>query len=221
MRRLSETVSVPIRGSEDATQPFFSPDGRWLGFYQRSEFKKVAVTGGAPVSLATTVAATGASWTDDDRILVGRGPDGIWQVPADGGAFEPLTTVEDGEAAGHPQLLPGGEWLLYTLRPGDATDWRDAQVVAQSLGTGERAVLIRGGSGGRYVPTGHLVYVLDGTLWGVAFELETRTVTSEPVALAELADNPRSGALHLGLSTDGVLAYLAGAAGPVTGSVLG
>ncbi len=82
----------------------------------------------------------------------------------------------DKNELGHgPQMLPDGETVLFTLRTGGA--WDDAQIVTQSIETGERRVLIEGGSDARYVPTGHLVYALGETLLAVPFDLERLEVT--------------------------------------------
>ena len=90
----------------------------------------------------------GASWGTDDMILYGQGSEGIWRVPGTGGTPEVVITVEGGEQAHGPQMLPD-EWVLFTLRPTGGASWDAAQIVMQSLATGERVVLIKGGGGMR------------------------------------------------------------------------
>lgn len=118
-------------------------------------------------------------------------------------------------------MLPGGEWVLFTLRPSGANDWDDAQIVAQSLEAGDRRVLISGGRDARYVRTGHLVYVPEGTLFALPFDAQERIVTS-PVPLVEgiLGRGNLTGAASFSLSNTGALVYVPRAA--VAGeSVLG
>ena len=100
----------------------------------------------------------GISW-DSNGIVFGQGGKGIMRVAANGGTPEVLVPVKDGEQAHGPQLLPGGEAVLFTLATGTALErWDKATIVTQVLRTGERKTLVNGGSDARYLPTGHLVY---------------------------------------------------------------
>ena len=120
----------------------------------------------------------GARWGADDTIVFratwGWHHAGVrrWRHAR---SSHPLTGTEE---IGHgPQVLPGEKAVLFTL--GDGTNWDDAQIVVYSLETGERKVLIDGGRDARYVPTGHVVYVLDGTLLAVPFDVDTLEVVLE------------------------------------------
>ncbi len=158
----------------------FSPDGEWVGFHSilDGQLKKVAVRGGAPVNLCAAQNLLGARWGADDTIVFGQRGAGIMQVSADGGTPEVLIPLTGTEEIGHgPQVLPGEKAVLFTLA--DGTNWDDAQIVVYSLKTGERKVLIDGGRDARYVPTGHVVYVLDGTLLAVPFDVDTLEVVLE------------------------------------------
>ena len=104
----------------------------------------------------------GASWGDDDIIYYGQGPEGIWRVSAAGGTPEQVIKVKVGEIAHGPNRLPGGKWVLFTVLPAGVGSWNRAQIVMQSLDTGERVVLVDGGRDARYLTTGHLVYGLNG-----------------------------------------------------------
>jgi len=190
LRRLDQMRATPVSGTEVGTgtsgrSPFFSPDGESLGFWAGGALKRVAVTGGAPVTMGVAENPFGAWWGEDGTILFGQGPTGIWQVPATGGKPEVLVRVESGEIAASPQRLPDSDWVLFTLRPRGIGDWNRAQVVVQSPTTGERIVVIDGGRDARYVPTGHLVYAFNGVLHAAPFDVETRRVTGGAVALVE------------------------------------
>ena len=125
-----------------------------------------------------------------------------------------MIEVAPGELAHGPQVLPGGEWVLFTLRPPTAGGWDDARIVVQSLTTGVREILIEGGRDARYLSTGHLIYALNGVLFGVAFDADRRTILGGPVSLIEgvYGINP-TGAVQFSLASDGLLVYRPGAAG--------
>ena len=220
LRPMDQMEATPIRGTEGGgatfgRSPFFSADGQWLGFWAENQLKRVSLTGGAPVTLADAENPWGASWSADDAILFGQA-DGIWRVPGTGGTPELVIAVGEGEQAQSPQLLPGGAWVLFTLRPSGASNWNQAQIVAESLETAERRVLIDGGRDARYVSTGHLVYALNGTLLAVGFDPDTLRVTRGPVPLVEgVADaGDATGAAHFALSDTGTLVYVPGEGRP-------
>ena len=116
---------------------------QWLGFYADGQLKRVSISGGAPVTLGAAENPYGARWGADDTILFGQS-DGIWRVPGTGGTPELIISVEDGEAVLGPQMLPGGDVVLFTLRPSGTTSWDASQIVVQSLASSERTVLIEG-----------------------------------------------------------------------------
>jgi serine/threonine-protein kinase len=219
LRRLDQLDATPIRGTEGAPtspvesgrNPFFSPDGQWIGFWQNGQLKKVSVTGGAPVTLCAADNPWGASWAPDDTIWFGQGPNGIMRVAAAGGTPEVVIKVDAGQVAHGPQMLPGGRAVLFTLRPQGAPNWDGAQIVVQSLSTGERKEVIKGGSDARYLSTGHLVYALEGTLLAVPFDVESLELSGGPVPVVEnvaRAGGVLTGAAHFGVSANGTLVFI-------------
>ena len=215
LRKMDEVDAAPIRGTEGgARSPFFSPDGEWVGFDAGGgQLKKVAVSGGAPVTLCDAQTPLGARWGADDSIVFGQRGIGIMQVSAEGGTPEILIPLKGTAEVGHgPQVLPGERAVLFTL--GDGTNWDDAQIVVHSLETDERKVLIESGRDARYVPTGHLVYVFDGTLLAVPFDLDKLEVTGGPIPMAEdiriARDRANSGAAQFSVSDTGALVYVTG-----------
>ena len=216
LRPVDQLQAIQVPGTEEeARGPFFSADGQSIGFWAAGQLKKVSVSGGAPVTLADVPRNPfGASWGADDMILYGQ-PEGIWQVPGASGTPELLIPVEEGEVIYGPQMLPGGEWVLFTVRAAGQASWDEAQIVAQSVTTGERTVLIPGGRDGRYVPTGHLVYGLNNVLFAVPFDVGSRQVTGGPVPLVEGVRDGRAGtgAAQFSVSTTGSLVYVPGSAG--------
>jgi serine/threonine-protein kinase len=202
IRAMDQLESAPVPGTEGALEPFFSPDGQSVGFWAEGQLKRVALTGGAPVTIGETREEPFAPrWGADNDILFGA-LGGVWQVPASGGTPEVVISPGPGEdGLGNPQALPGGEWVLFSVVPG-------GQVAIESLRTGERDVLVENAEGATYVPTGHLVFVRDGTLLAQPFDVERRIVAPGPVSLGEAV---RTGTTpQFTLSDSGSLAYLTG-----------
>ena len=127
---------------------------------------------------------------------------------------QPVTTLDAARAeAGHtcPQLLPGGQALLFTTRSENVGSFDDAQIEVQRLPTGERKTLLVGGDCARYVPTGHLVYPRAGALLAVPFDLGRLAVHGTPTTVVEgVLTDPIVGAMHFAVSEGGTLAYVAG-----------
>ena len=181
---LDQLEARQVPGAElEARSPFFSSDGESIGYYAAGELRRVSVTAGAPRTITKAVNPWGASWGDDDVIYYGQGPAGIWRVPASGGTPQQVITVKKGELAHGPHRLPGGEWMLFTLLPAGIGSWNQAQIVVQSLATGERVVLVDGGRDARYLATGHLVYGLNGAILAAPFDPGTRRITGAAVRL--------------------------------------
>ena len=220
LRALNQFESTPVRGTEGppgpgfGRSPFFSPDGKWLGFWSDGALKRVAVTGGAPVTLAAAANPWGAWWGEDDKILYGQA-DGIWEVPAAGGAPHKLIAAKNGEVLHGPQRLRDGEWLLFTVRPANVQSWEQAQIVVQSLTTGERKAVVEGGRDARYLSSGHIVYASNGVLYGIPFDARTRRVTGGPVSLVEGVGDAgtTTGAAHYSVAANGSLVYASIAGG--------
>ena len=205
VRRLNQLQAAPLAGTDDALSPFFSPDGRWIGFFADQMLKKVAVSGGAVVTLSDAPNPRGGAWSEDDTIVFS--PDQmhgtrLLRVSSAGGMAEPLTSLAEDEAIQlAPQILPGGKAVLYTASP-IAGAFNDANLVVQALPSGARKVVQRGGYHGRYLMSGHLVYIHDGTLFAVPFDLDRLEVTGQPVpALEGVTSNAITGGAQFSASS--------------------
>jgi len=223
LRNLDEMEARPIQGTdENPTTPFFSPDGEWVGYWSSSDsqLKKIAPIGGASVTLCDAGNPFGASWGSDDSIVYGE-PKGIMRVSANGGTPELIIPTEAAEQVHGPQMLPGGEWVLFTLTSavGQAR-WDEAQIVVQSLESGERRILWEGGSDARYVPTGHLVYALEDVLFALPFDLASLEIAGGPVPIVEGVQRAggqggpgsNTASANYGFSDRGTLIYVPGSA---------
>ena len=186
-RKLDSFESTPIAGTEDGMEPFFSPDGEWLGFSTAdNKLKKVALHGGSSV-LAETALATGGSWAEDGTIyFVKSFTSGIYAVPASGGP--PRQVTKTGSSAGDrvhfwPVVLPHNNGLIFTVWTGKS--FNEARIEALSFKTGKRKVLIDGGTDAHYLANGHIAYGRSGTVFVAGFDPERLELTSSPVPVIE------------------------------------
>jgi serine/threonine-protein kinase len=212
VRRLDQLRATPLAGTTDAISPFFSPDGQWIGFFANGKLKKVSVTGGASVTLCDAPNERGAWWGDDGTIVFQPiGTAGALQhVSAEGGSPQPLTTLDEGEVTQRwPQVLPGGS-ILYTSAK-LLGNYADASIVVQPASKARPTVLVRGGYFGRYVRSGHLVFVRDGALFAAPFDLDHLALTGSPVPVIEAINSTASiGSGQFAVSDTGTAVYFAG-----------
>jgi serine/threonine-protein kinase len=218
LRHMDRLEVTSLHGTTEGIgrNPFVSPDGQWIGYYAGA-LKRIAVTGGAPIVIAAADNVFGATWTDD-TILYGQGPKGIWKVADSGGSPQAVITEKDGEQAHGPQLLPGGEWVLFTLLPRGGGTWDDATIVAESLRTRERRQILPAGRDARYIPTGHLLYGLINSILAAPFDVDTLEIEGPTVNVVEgVADSGNTGSMHFSVAANGSLVYVTGAVADQTG----
>jgi Tol biopolymer transport system component len=221
VRELDQAAAHLLAGTEGADQPFFSPDGRWVGFFAEAKLKKVSVVGRAPVPLCDVASARGGSWASDDSIVFAPSANSVLlRVSSAGGIPEPITAFDRTlNEASHrwPHVLPGGDVMLFAAGPTvTARGWNEAHIIVQSLKTGVRRLLAPHGSYPLFAPGGHLLFLQDGILYAQRFDLERLDVAGEAVPILErVAGTGRGingGAYEVALSATGTLAYLPDAA---------
>jgi serine/threonine-protein kinase len=206
--------SKVVSGTEGAVNPFFSPDGQWLGFFSGGKLQKIPLSGGAAVSLADVTFPKGASWSSEGIIAFTpiTGASAMMQVKDSGGAPQPLTRRANGQGSHRwPDFLPGGRALVFAAGS-NALTFRTAKIIAQSLSTGEQHDLIQGGGTlPRYALSGHLIYARGGSLMAVPFDPERLAVTGSAVPVADgVLQSPVFGVAQYGLSQTGTLVYVPG-----------
>ncbi len=227
IRKLDQLQAAALAGTEGADSPFFSPDGQWLAFFAGRTLKKVSVTGGAAVTLCAAPSGRGGTWADDDTILFTPSPTTtLMRVSAAGGTPAGLGALSPGATTQRwPQALPGGQAVLFTEHS-SLNDWDTANLVVAPLSGGAPKVVVRGGYYGRYVPSGrgspqrdardggHLIYLQQGTLFAVRFDLtRLETVGQAVPAFEGVAGNTgNSGGAHVAVSSEGTLVYVPGTA---------
>jgi serine/threonine-protein kinase len=220
LREMDETQASPITGTEGGVGPFFSPDGEWIGFWADGTLKKVRTDGSPPVSLCDApYAPYGASWGPSNTIVFGPYEGGILRVTADGGEPAEITVLAEGEFRHcHPQILANGDSLLFTVRRREIGHWDETTIVAQSLKTGERKILVENGADSRYAVTGHLVFTRLGALMAAPFDPKRLEVMGGTVVVLESVRqgvNGDNSSLHtfsgqFNFSTSGTLVHVPG-----------
>ncbi|MCX6602324.1 MAG: protein kinase, partial [Acidobacteria bacterium] len=209
-RLLQQSQFTPLAGTENGYSPFFSPAGDWIGFFADGKMKKVAVEGGAAVTLC-----------DASRCIAALNVRGVLsRVPAAGGTPVPVTKLNAGEATHRwPQVLPGSQAVLFTAAAQTGAGYDDANIEVISLQSGERKTLHEGGFFSRYVTdangpagTGHLVYLRQSTLFAVPFYVDRLAVAGTPAPILEHVGSARVAGGDFAFARNGTFVYLAGKA---------
>jgi serine/threonine-protein kinase len=217
LRRFGQLHALPLV-TGPVSDPFFSPDGQWVGFFSIADgkLKKVSVAGGSAVSICDTdsFASRGASWGDDQSIVFNPYSQAwthLLRVASAGGTPESVTTLSEGEVAHRwPQVLPGANAILFAAF-GTQGGIGASNIVAQRLPSGPSKIVLRGAHYARYLRSGYLVYAQGATLFGVPFDINRLEVTGQPVAVLDgVRAFTVSGASLFDISDTGTIAYVAG-----------
>jgi serine/threonine-protein kinase len=216
LRTLQDREARVIPGSEGASGPFFSPDSQWVALFAAGKLMKAPTRGGAPTVLGDAPAPRGGFWGDNGTIVfspTARGS-GIFQISVNGGTANAITMLDTaGGETSHrsPELLPGGDTLLYAAY---GATYQDVSVVAQSLRSGRRNTLLRGAGLPHYISsTGHLLYTQPkkpGTIMAIAFDPANASVIGTPAAVIDDVLTYRGDTAHLSAARTGTLVYAPG-----------
>ncbi len=213
VRALDETVGRPLPGTENAANPFFSPDGKWVGFIRGNQLFKIALSGSAPQRLALAPGTfDGVSWARDGRLIV-SGNRAFYSVPQDGGEPQILPGPErlEGELfRTAPLVLPDGRHVLYASW--NVTSVNGVRLAVLDLKTGQGRILELPGLHPLGMVDDILVYVNStGVLMGARVDLDAARVLGAPVQLAEnITINTGTGLARAALSPAGTLIYQTG-----------
>jgi serine/threonine-protein kinase len=210
-RLLDEAKAAQLPGTEDAFAPFFSPDGQWVGFFAQGKLKKTRIDGGEPISLCDAPNGRGGGWSEDNSIVASLDPGvGLSQVPLEGGKAVTLTKLnpETGETTHRwPYVLPGGKAAIFVASTQQG-GYEDGSIMAVSLKDHRTKMLIdHAGSYPRYLPSGHLIYITNGTLLAVRFDPERLETQGTPTRLEEVSGNRSVGDAQLDLARNGSMVY--------------
>jgi len=213
IRAVDEWKARPLAHTEGAEGPFFSPDGRWLGFFTDLKLKKISIEGGPATTLCDAGSPRGAVWVEDDMIVFT--PEQItplMRIDPSGGTPTPITEIDikTGEYSHRwPSVLPDGETILHAAVKGN--DWDSEAVWAYSLRSGARKLIGNLGTHVQFVKSGYLAHVQSGVLMASPFDVEKLEVTGSPTAIVQaVATQENDGASQFSVSHGGTLAFLSG-----------
>jgi serine/threonine-protein kinase len=219
LRELDRLDATPLPGTIGANQPFFSPDGQWVGFFAGRELKKVSLHGDQAITLAATTEPYGAAWGRDGRILVvdRQGSRLAW-VPSGGGAPQPIEQQIRIRVL-NPELVAEGKWVLHGSIDGVlylhslATGWPYA-ITPDGVVRRDSADLdaLLYGANPHYLKSGHIAYFSgDGTLMALPFDMSRRRVLGPPAPILEgIRLEAEAGDAQLTVSQGGTLVYAPG-----------
>jgi len=228
LRSMTELEAKPIPGTEsmgNVTELVFSPDGKSIAFFSAGDnaIKRVDLAGGTATTLTSATNIFGMTWGESGIVFAEPGDKAISRVSPNAGTPETLVTLKDPERAHLPQVLPGGEAVLFSYTTATGGDrWDKADIVVQSLKTGERKRLITGATDARYLPTGYILYAVGGTLFAAPFDVKRLEVTGDRVPVVEgvrRAAAGSTGAAQYGVSSTGALVYIPGPASTGSGQM--
>ncbi len=214
VRRLDQFEPTPIAGTDDASSPFFSPSGDFVGFFAQGKLKKVGFDGGAPLTLADAPSAFGGTWTEDDTIVFAPDADGLMRVSGSGGTPQRLTKVPPSGVVRHswPSFVPGSNAILYTVNDTILA----AHIDLIRLSGGPSRTVVTDGAFPQIVAGGYLVYANTsraGSLSVIGFDERRMTPTGTPASLVD-GVMASAQASQFALSRAGTLVYVSNASLP-------
>ena len=206
---------------ENGAQPFFSPDSRWIACVDgvAEQLRKIALSGGAPATVCEGFGGGGGggTWADGDMMyFVGTNPGGLLRVAAAGGQADEAAKFDfaGGERLfKFPCALPGGKAILLTVATADSESFDDAHIAVFVPATGQKKILVDGGTHPRYSPSGHIVYARNGQLLAVRFDPSRLEVSGQPFTVLDgVLMSRNSGVANFDIAASGDLAYIPGKA---------
>jgi len=213
LRSMDSLTAQPLAGTEDATYPFWSPDGGSIGFFAEHKLKKIDASNGTVQTICDAPDGRGATWSQRGVIVFAPNPfGGLSLVPASGGDPAPLTTTPQQDMSHRlPHFLPDGRHLLYFS--GRATTGKDSAIMSFDLDTRTSALVAHQSSEGFYVPPGYLIFVRENNLMAQPFDAGKLRTTGDPTPIAEhVAFNALRWTGAYAVSSTGRLLYESGGA---------
>ncbi len=202
----------------DALRPVywcFCVNSEWVGYQQLGKLIKVIFSTGASIALSDSPAFFGASGLADDSIVFVPGSSmGLWRVPSEGGqrALVIVPDFDKGERSYRwPAALPGDRALLFTMLTKECSTFDDAKIMAYSLKSKDKKMVVSGGTYPRYAATGHVLFARSGNLHAIPFDLKSLTPMGPAKMLLEgILMDRQGGSASFDISKDGTLAYISG-----------
>jgi eukaryotic-like serine/threonine-protein kinase len=215
VRAIDSAESKALAGTDQAINPFFSPDGQWIGFFAQGKLKKVSVATGTTQTLCDAPNPRGGSWAGNTVYFAANSNSRISKVSADGGAPTDVTTLDraKGEVSHRwPQVLPGGKALLFDVWTGPGADEKAIHI--QPLDGGAATTIVQAGASGRYLTSGHVIYARNDELFAVPFDVDRLRVSGQASRLSDAAWRGSEGNQYA-VSDNGVFVSVSGSAGRI------
>ena len=212
VRALGSFDARPLAGTEGATQPFWSPDSRSVGFFANTKLKRIDLSGGAAQTLCDAPSNISGAWSREGTIIFSRGvASGLYRVAAAGGTPVQLTEVDASRnEVEHtfPYFLPDGRHFIYLVRSAQP---ENSSIRVGSLDSKETKTLLQVHSSAVYAPPGYLLFVRETTLMAQAFDADTLELKGDAFPVAEQTSrNPLIGRAMFSVSENGVLVMRSG-----------
>ena len=210
LRAMDSLDSTVLIGTEGATSPFWSPDGRSIAFFANDKLKRVDIAGGAPQTIAESGGGRsfGGAWNRDDVIIVGHATGQLFRVPASGGEPVPVTELDPARqevSHRHPQFLPDGVHFLFLAIAAKA---EDSGIYVGSLDSTSRRRLLGASVKAMFASSGHLLFMRDNTLMAQRFDPARQELAGDPLHVADdVGQFASNGAAGFTVSGNGLLAY--------------
>jgi serine/threonine-protein kinase len=213
VRHFDRFDAEALPGTDGSSYPFFSPDGRWVGYFTEEKLMKAPLDGGQPVAVADVRVTSGATWGGDGYIYLTHHESDLARVAENGGPLESLDLKDFGSqlVGAWLQWLPDGALLVTSTDPSSSFDHGQAVIQHVALGTGRVTPLVRGGFHGHYTPSGHLIFARGNGLYAAPVDLERLELTGPPTSVLEgVWTDSVWGVALFAASEDGTLAYAVG-----------
>jgi Tol biopolymer transport system component len=213
VRNLSDMTARPLSETSGAWYPFWSPDGRYLGFFADGKLKRIDLRGGSPKVIAEAPSGRGGSWSKGDVILFSPNlHSAIHSVPAGGGTPAPVTRFDPETENNHrwPHFLPDARQFLYSVRTRIAGQAEVDRLMLGSLDSTDATMLIDDATNAAYVEPGYVLYGRAGNLYAWRFDAGSRRLIGQPVPVVQekLSLWGPKGLAVFAASDSGTLVYL-------------
>jgi eukaryotic-like serine/threonine-protein kinase len=211
LRPLNSATAKPVLGTEGGKFPFWSSDGKSIGFFSDQQLKRVDLAGGPPTSLASAPDARGGTWAGDMILFAPNIYDVIHRVPASGGKPIPVTALDRSQYTTHrwPQFLPDGKHFLYLAAQHMGGKEADSAIFAGSI-DGSKSKLILPTKASALHSSGNLLFFRDGSLMAQEFDADRLELRGEATAIGQVLRESGNWAMIAAASENGVLIFQSG-----------